>query len=50
VTIYGIGTKFDMKMFPYPTFQCTKFQGNQKRLPQTVTFIGHDSSQEFCMW
>jgi len=29
VTIYGIATKFGIRMHPYPDFQCTKFQGNQ---------------------
>jgi len=28
VTIYGTTTKFDIRMCLYPTFQCTKFQGN----------------------
>jgi len=29
VTIYGIITKFGIRMHPYPDFQCTKFLGNQ---------------------
>jgi len=29
VTIYGITTKFSIRMHPYPNFQGTKFQGNQ---------------------
>jgi len=28
VTIYGITTKFGIRMCLYPAFQCTKFQGN----------------------
>jgi len=26
--IYGIATKFGIRMRLYPTFQCTEFQGN----------------------
>jgi len=29
VTIYGIASKFGIRMHPYPAFQCTIFQGNQ---------------------
>jgi len=29
VTIYGITTKFGIRMHPYPDFQCTKFQDNR---------------------
>jgi len=28
LTIYGITTKFSIRMRPYPAFQCIKFQGN----------------------
>jgi len=28
ITIYAITTKFGIRMYLYPTFQCTKFQGN----------------------
>jgi len=28
MTIYGIATKFGIRMCLYPAFQCTKFQGN----------------------
>jgi len=29
VTIYSIATKFGIRICPYPTFQCTEFQGNR---------------------
>jgi len=37
VTTYGIATKFGISMHPYPTFQCTKFQGNQIMLLCFIT-------------
>jgi len=41
VTIYGITTKFGIKMHPYPDFQCTKFQGNRIMHLRFITTFTH---------